>query len=207
MDIDLGRDKVCIDGVELKPQDQKVYLMLNKPAGVLCTCHDDRGRKTVLDIVGGFDERLFPVGRLDYDTEGLLLLTNDGEFAYKCTHPSHELEKTYYAVAADPLDDRTISLLRNGVEIDGQITSKAKVNVLKRSADKTELEITIHEGRNRQIRRMLVAVGSRVVYLKRKAIGRLTIGNLEVGKWRALTEKDFMLLGIFISEDKQDNKK
>ena len=207
IDIDTERDTVCIDGIALRLQDKKVYLMLNKPADVLCTCHDDRGRKTVLDIVKGFDERVFPVGRLDYDTEGLLLLTNDGDFAFRCTHPSHELEKTYYAVAAGALDDNALNLLRNGVEIDGWKTSKAKVNVLKRSVDKTELEITIHEGKNRQIRKMLDAVGCRVLYLQRRAIGRLTLGDLKNGAWRSMTEKDFLLLGIFISEQRKKEKK
>ncbi len=196
-DIDENADTVCVDGKRLNLQRAYVYIMLNKPAGVLCTCHDDRGRKTVLDIVSMPDARLFPVGRLDYDTEGLLLLTNDGDFAFRCTHPSREKDKTYYVRVKGALCAESLKRLENGVEIDGRMTSRAHVSVLERLKDITALSMTIHEGRNRQIKKMFEAVGCRVVYLKRTAIGNLTLGDLPTGQWRRLSDKDFSLLGIF----------
>lgn len=198
MDIDLNEDMVCVDGVRLKPEESKVYIMLNKPAGVLSTCRDDRGRKTVLDIVNGVDERLFPVGRLDYDTEGLLLMTNDGDFAYQYTHPKHEQNKTYYAEVIGDLPSTALSRLEQGVMIDGHTTSKAQIKILNKSADQTKLTITIHEGRNRQVRKMFETVDCHVRYLKRTAVENLTIGSLALGQWRYLTEKDFSLLGIVL---------
>ncbi len=205
MDIDAQKDTVCVDGAKLTPEQKMVYIMLNKPAGVLSTCRDDRGRKTVLDIVNDVDERLFPVGRLDYDTEGLLLMTNDGDFAYQCTHPKHEQDKTYYAEVNGDLTNAALSRLEQGVIIDEQITSKAKIKVLDRPGNITKLTIAIHEGRNRQVRKMFEAVGCRVSYLRRTAVGRLTIGDLALGQWRYLTEKDICLLGIvlFPKTDKQ----
>ncbi len=198
MDIDVQSDTVCVDGAKLQPEQEKIYLMLNKPAGVLCTCHDDRGRKTVLDLVKDVDERLFPVGRLDYNTEGLLLMTNDGDFAFRCTHPSHEQNKTYYAKVTGVLTNETLRRLEQGVELDGRLTSRAKISVLERFGDTVSLTITIHEGRNRQVRRMFEAVGCHVNYLKRTAIGRLTLENLSAGQWKHLAEKDFSLLGIIM---------
>ncbi len=204
VDIDISKDTVCVDGVALVPEQTKVYIMLNKPAGVLSTCRDDRGRKTVLDIVNDVDERLFPVGRLDYDTEGLLLMTNDGDFAYQCTHPKHEQDKTYYAEVSGDLTSAALSRLEKGVVIDERMTSKAKIKVLGKSGNITKLTITIHEGRNRQVRKMFSAVGCQVLYLKRTAVGRLTIGDLALGHWRYLTEKDICLLGfvLFPNTDK-----
>lgn len=198
IDIDQKADTVCVDGVKLELEQTKVYIMLNKPGGVLCSCRDDRGRKTVLDMIDGADERLFPVGRLDYDTEGLLLITNDGDFAYRCTHPSHEHNKTYYAEVKGELTAQTLKRLEQGVEIDGRMTSKAQINVLKRRENITALTMTIHEGRNRQIKKMFESVSCRVLYLKRTAIGELTLGDLGIGQWRHLTEKDFSLLGIIL---------
>jgi len=202
MDIDIKKDEVSVDGVTLRPEHKKVYIMLNKPAGVLSACRDDRGRKTVLDYLNGVDERIFPVGRLDYDTEGLLLLTNDGEFAYQCTHPKHETDKTYYAEVKGHLTSEALSRLEQGVLIDGKMTSKAKIIIINKSANSTKLSIVIHEGRNRQVRKMFEAVGCRVTYLKRTAMGNLNLCDLALGEWRYLTEKDFSLLGIiFISKN------
>ncbi len=205
MDIDEKSDTVCVDGAKLQPESEKIYIMLNKPAGVLCTCHDDRGRKTVLDIVKDVDERLFPVGRLDYNTEGLLLMTNDGDFAFRCTHPSHEQNKTYFAKVKGELTAQTISKLESGIDIDGRMTSEAKVTVLERTGSASSLSITIHEGRNRQVRKMLEAVGCPVFYLKRTAIGQLGLGNLPLGQWRHLTGKDFSLLGIVMFSKSSTN--
>ena len=196
-DIDPDKDEVRLDGQLIQPETRKVYIMLNKPAGTLSTCRDDRGRKTVLSLLDGVDARLFPVGRLDYDTEGLLLLTNDGDFAHQCTHPAHEVEKEYLAVVSGSLEDTEIEALRAGVMLDGMKTYPAKVRVEKRTQRETQLWITIHEGKNRQVRRMIEAVGSSVKYLMRTSEGNLKLGGLDRGKWRYLTDdelKQFMRL-------------
>jgi len=190
MDINPETDTVAVDGTLLSIADKKIYIMLNKPAGVLSTCRDDRGRKTVLDLVGDVGVRLFPVGRLDYDTKGLLLLTNDGDFTYRCTHPRHEVNKTYVAVVHGLLEDHAIRRLENGVVLDGVKTAPAVINVVHREGRETRLEITIHEGRNRQVRRMFETVGCHVMALKRIAFGSLKLGNLPEGSWRYLTEQE-----------------
>ena len=189
-DIDSEKDIVCLDGKQLKAETKKVYIMLNKPSGFISACRDDRGRKTVLSLVSEVEERIFPVGRLDYDTEGLLLLTNDGDFAYRCTHPAHEVEKEYLAIAAGQLSDASIDALRTGIMLDGVRTYPAQVEVKKRTQIETHLSITIHEGRNRQIRRMIEMVGSSVQYLKRISEGSLKLGDLKSGKWRWLTSDE-----------------
>ena len=196
MDINPDTDAVAVDGALLSLADQKVYIMLNKPVGVLSTCHDDRGRRTVLDLVGDAGPRLFPVGRLDYDTEGLLLLTNDGDFAYRCTHPRHEMNKTYSALVHGRLDDMAIRHLQNGVMLDGVKTAPAKIGILKRSGMETEVEITIHEGRNRQVKRMFESVGCHVMALKRIAFGSLALGDLPAGRWRYITEMERKSMNI-----------
>lgn len=195
-DIDLENDTVCIGGTALRPEQDKVYIMLNKPAGYLCSCADDRDRKTVLALVKGTGVRIFPVGRLDYDTEGLLLLTNDGDFAYRYTHPKHEVNKKYFAAVTGTLDDRALQALRSGIVIDGAKTAGAQVDILKTTGGRTELYITIHEGKNRQIKKMFRQVDCRVSYLKRVAIGGLELGSLATGAWRHLTDQDMKLLDI-----------
>jgi 23S rRNA pseudouridine2605 synthase len=187
MDVDPDTDKVAVDGALLSLERKNVYIMLNKPAGVLSTCHDDRGRRTVLDLVGKAEQRLFPVGRLDYDTEGLLLLTNDGAFAYRCTHPKHELDKTYMAVVHGRLDEGAIRHLQNGILLEGVKTAPAKIKILERTESGYRVHITIHEGKNRQVKRMFEAVGCHVMQLKRIAFGKLTLGDLPTGKWRFIT--------------------
>lgn len=195
-DIDENADTVSIDGKVLCRAENKVYIMLNKPKGVLCTCSDDRGRKTVLSLLSNMEERLYPVGRLDYDTEGLLLLTNDGDFAYRCTHPKHELSKTYQAVVRGSLTAQMIEQLRKGVHIGDVITSPASVDIEKTQGDLAWVRIVIHEGRNRQVKRMFESVGCRVEMLRRTAIGGLELGDLETGKWRKLSKKDFERLDL-----------
>lgn len=190
IDINPDMDSVCVDGKQLSPADNKVYIMLNKPKGVLCTCKDDRGRRTVLDIVSDIKERLFPVGRLDYDTEGLILLTNDGDFAYRCTHPKHELKKTYRALIRGNLNQEAIKMLRDGVVIDGQKTAKSQLNILEKRGDLSLVDIIIHEGRNRQVRRMFEAVGCRVEKLTRTMVGKLSLDDLKPGEWRHLSAAD-----------------
>jgi len=182
--------KVEIDGKLISIEKKKRYIMLNKPEGFITTANDQFGRPTVLDLVKGIKERVYPVGRLEYDTSGLLLLTNDGSFAYKLTHPRHEVKKVYIAEVIGIPDEKSLKTFREGIYIDGYKTSPADIRVLEKKNNKSILEITIHEGKNRQVRKMCDAIGHPVVKLKRIAIGKLSLGNLEAGKWRELTKKE-----------------
>jgi 23S rRNA pseudouridine2605 synthase len=184
--IDPARDAVALDGVPVVVRDDLVYYLLNKPAGSVSTASDPEGRATVVDLVPA-TPRVFPVGRLDYDTEGLLLLTNDGELTHLLTHPSFGVVKTYLAeVEGDP-SPATIRALREGVDLDDGPTAPARVSVVQRRDTTTAIELGIHEGRNRQVRRMCEAVGHPVVRLVRTRIGPLRDGSLKPGTWRALT--------------------
>lgn len=187
-------DKVEVDGEEISLVKKKYYIMLNKPAGYVTTASDEFGRKTVFDLTGDIKDRLFPIGRLDADTQGLLLLTNDGDFTYKVSHPSHNIEKVYHAYISGILTRNEADILRRGVEIDGRYTAPAKISVIDAAKNSCIVEVKIHEGRNRQVRKMLDAVGHRVLELKRVAIGNVTIGNLPLGKWRHLTEAEIKIL-------------
>lgn len=193
-DVNPDTDKVAVDGTLLSLHPDNVYIVLNKPAGVLSTCSDDRGRKTVVNLIRGVDQRIFPVGRLDYDTEGLLLLTNDGEFAYKCTHPKHELDKSYEAIVHGRLDDLAVKHLESGIDLDGSKTAPAIIRRISSSETRNHIEITIHEGRNRQIKRMFEAVGCHVMQLKRTRLGRLKLDGIRVGDWRYLSKDEIKLL-------------
>lgn len=184
-------DTVKVDGEVLHRTVKKVYIALNKPVGYVTTVSDQFGRPTVLDLV--FDEihtRIFPVGRLDYDTEGLLLLTNDGDITYKLTHPKHTIFKTYRVVLNDIPNPREIERLKNGVLIDGRKTRPAKLNWLKDNL----IEISISEGRNRQIRKMFESIGYTVVGLKRVSVGNISLGNIPLGRWRHLTPSEIKYL-------------
>jgi len=184
-------DKVELDGKPVSGQKANVYYMLNKPVGYVTTVSDDRGRRTVMELLPKGASRVFPVGRLDYDTSGLLLLTNDGDLAYKLTHPSKETSKTYVATVLGNVTDATLNKLRNGVDIDGFKTSKAGAKLIK-AGDQSVVELIIHEGKNRQVRRMFDAVGHKVVELKRVAIGSLVMGSLKIGKIRELTKDEII---------------
>lgn len=175
-----------IDQVVQKP----TYIMLNKPLGYVTTSKDDKGRLTVQDLVGDVDARLFPIGRLDYNTSGLLLMTNDGDLAYKLTHPKHHIYKTYRARVSGVLSREKIAKLERGVDIGGFVTSRANVKVLKQGERSAIVEIQIYEGKNRQVRKMFAAVGNRVQELERVAIGDLFLGRLMVGHYRKLTQQE-----------------
>ena len=184
---DAAADEICVDGVPLPAASECTYIMLNKPRGFVTTVADDRGRRTVMELVSDCGARVYPVGRLDMDSEGLLLLTNDGELANRLMHPSFEVEKTYRVLVdamGEPLE-RAAERLREPMEIDG-VTVTAKRVAVQNAA----LEITIGEGRNRQIRRMCAAVGLRVQRLTRVEEGGLQLGDLQLGKWRRLTESE-----------------
>ena len=183
-------DVVEVNGNIIESAPKNVYIMLNKPKGYITSVMDDRDRLTVTDLVSDLDVRLFPVGRLDYNTSGMLLMTNDGEFAYQMTHPKHRIEKTYMARVAGAISDQRLVKLRRGVDIGGFITSPAKVKVIKQIGKSTLVEIIIHEGKNRQIRKMFASVGNKVIDLQRVAIGDLQLGHLKEGHYRKLTRQE-----------------
>lgn len=179
-----------IDNVTQKP----VYIMLNKPLGYITSSDDDKGRLTVQDLIKDVDARLFPIGRLDYNTSGMLLMTNDGDMAYKLTHPKHHVYKTYRARVSGVLSNEKVAKLKNGVDIGGFVTSKANVKVIKQGDRSAIVEIQIYEGKNRQVRKMFAAVGNKVQELERVAIGDLYLGRLMVGHYRKLTPKEIEYL-------------
>ena len=183
-------DVVEIDGRVIEPENKKYYIVLNKPKNYVTTVSDDLGRPTVMQLVSDINARIYPVGRLDFDTTGLLIMTNDGEFANILTHPKHVVNKTYIARIDKPLDENQLDRLRNGIDLDGVLTSPAKAENIKRPQKGFEVKITIHEGKNRQVRRMLDAVGANVMRLKRISVGSLTLGNLPEGKWRRLSDAE-----------------
>lgn len=187
-------DVVEVNGRRIQAEEKKVYILLNKPIGYVTTVSDDKERPTVMDLVRDVDARIFPVGRLDYNTSGMLIMTNDGDFAYKLTHPKHELTKTYRARVAGVLSNEKCAKLRKGVDIGGFITSRAKVEVIKGMPRSTVVDITIHEGKNRQVRKMFKAVGNNVQELERIAIGDIRLGRLAVGHYRKLTKEEIEYL-------------
>ena len=188
-------DVVSVDGEKILKAEAKVYYMLNKPKGYVTTVHDQFDRPCVLDLIKSeTTKRVYPAGRLDYNTEGLLILTNDGEFVNKITHPSYNIEKKYIAVINGKLTDVEAEKLRKGVVIDKKKTYPAKVFVSEIFKDKSVVEITISEGRNRQVRKMFEAVGHNVIDLKRVSLGNLTLGNLKTGKIRKLNPNEVQAL-------------
>ena len=192
--VDLQRDSVRLDGQPLRAR-APVYLLLYKPSGYLTTRKDPEGRPTVYDLLGEFSEWVFPVGRLDQDTSGLLLLTNDTQFGERLTNPEHKVPKTYLVKTATRLEDAALEQLRRGVEIGAEPpTLPAEVRRVRDSARRTWLEITITEGRNRQVRRMIEAVGSRVMKLVRIRIGKLEIADLQIGRYRELSRTEVLSL-------------
>jgi len=188
--IDPQRAEITFDGEPIRGKPKRIYLMLNKPAGYVTTVRDERGRPTVMALVSDISERIYPVGRLDLDTEGLLLMTNDGDFAHRILHPSHEIQKTYIAWVEGQPNQREIQRLREGIEIDDGVVASAKINHIGKREGQTQFKVVIHEGRKRQIRRMFHAVGHEVVHLKRIGIGSLTLGQLAIGKYRFLTSAE-----------------
>ena len=192
--VDEDNDVIEFDGVRVKPQKKMIYIMLNKPEGFVTTVSDDKGRDTVMSLVSDIPVRIYPVGRLDYDTEGLLLMTNDGDLTYKITHPKNNVEKTYVAEVSGNISMDTITRLRSGVVVDGVRTSPAKVEVIGATRLGTKLKITIHEGRNRQVRKMFEAVGCLVKRLTRTEEAGLKLGHVPLGSWRKLTEPEINML-------------
>jgi 23S rRNA pseudouridine2605 synthase len=184
-----GTEEIKLKGKSVKLTHKKIHILLNKPVGYISSTKDQFLRKTVVDLVG-INERIYPVGRLDYDTSGLIILTNDGEFANILMHPRYETDKTYRAVIKGKLSGNETRMLENGIDIGGFITTPAKVRIVRSEEIKSIVEITIHEGKNRQVRKMFQAAGHTVVHLKRVAIGEISIEGLEEGKWRYLSKKE-----------------
>lgn len=191
--VESDSDIVTVDGKKVTICEEMVYVMLNKPEGCVTTVKDQFGRKSVLDYVSDIKERIYPVGRLDYDTSGLLLLTNDGDLTYKLTHPKNNVEKTYIAIVDRKPDSEDLERFRKGLIIEGKKTAPAKIEIVKKDR-LTTLNIKIHEGRNRQVRKMCAAIGCNVVRLKRIAEGNLELGNLEKGKYRYLSDEEIRYL-------------
>jgi 23S rRNA pseudouridine2605 synthase len=187
---DAEKDEIRIDGKPLGKAPRRVYIMLYKPRGYVVTRADEKNRRTVMDLLPGVHENVYPVGRLDLNSEGLLLLTNDGDFAYRVMHPSNEVKKTYHVWVRTSDATETAALLLHPIQLDGRMIQPAKVHILKQEPEESVLEITIQEGRNRQIRRMCEHIGVQVTRLKRMSEGRLAIGSLRPGQWRYLSERE-----------------
>lgn len=188
-------DEVEVDGKLLTVSETEyAYYIMNKPKGVICTVSDDRGRKTVLDLMPEDAGRVFPVGRLDYATEGLLILTNDGELSNLLTHPANEIPKTYLATIEGTLTEKDLNPIRSGVELDGVLTKKCKAHIVETNKAYTKVEVVITEGRNRQVRRMFEAIGKSVSLLRRIKIGQLGLKGLDRGQVRRLTQEEINYL-------------
>lgn len=192
--IDPNKDVVEYKGKNIKADSKKVYIMLNKPEGYVTTAKDQFGRPTVLDLIKDVKERVVPVGRLDYDTSGMLILTNDGDVVYKLTHPKNEINKVYEAKLFGVPDSNTINLFRDGITIEGKKTRPAKIELLRVDGRFSWCNITIHEGRNRQVRKMCQAARHPVATLRRVAEGEIYLGDLKKGSWRYLTNKEIRYL-------------
>ena len=195
--LDETKDEVTFDGKKVKPEENKRYIILNKPKGYITSMSDQFDRPDITSLISDIKERVYPIGRLDYDTEGLLLLTNDGEFANAVAHPKKNIDKVYIARIKGLFTEETADKLRSGVTIDGKMTSPAKVTILKSEGNHSEVRVTIHEGRNRQVRKMFEAVSCRVLDLRRTAIGGFMLGNLQKGTWRDFTEAEKKLVGKY----------
>ncbi|MDR2486964.1 MAG: rRNA pseudouridine synthase [Clostridiales Family XIII bacterium] len=183
-------DRVEVSGHPLRLETHKVYIALHKPKGFISTVRDQADRPTVMDLIGDISERVFPVGRLDEDTSGLLLMTNDGAFAQRVTHPGHEVYKTYRARVQGVFSNERAAKLRKGVDIGGFVTSPAKVEIIRQGTNGSLVEIRIREGKNRQVRKMFAAVGNKVLELQRTAIGDVRLGSLKAGHYRKLKREE-----------------
>lgn len=186
-------DVVELDGKVIKPEENMVYIMVNKPTEIITSAKDQFDRKTVLDIVN-VKERVYPVGRLDYDTSGLLILTNDGDITNRMTHPSHEVNKVYAAEIIGVPTKEEMDSFEKGLKIEDYITSPARIRIIESKRDMALIEVTIHEGKNRQVRKMCEAIGHPVINLKRIAFGKLKLGKLKPGEWRNLSESEIEYL-------------
>jgi pseudouridine synthase len=187
-----GKDKVLVDGHEIPAPKGRVYLMLNKPFGYISALNDPQGRPVVTELLNDIEERVYPVGRLDFDTLGLLLLTNDGDWANQMMHPRYKIPRTYKVTLAGEIREPDLEKLRSGVDLDDGFSGPARVTLIKRGPDRSLLRMTIHMGRSRVVRRMMSAVGHDVIQLIRIGFGPLALGDLKVGSYRHLSESELM---------------
>lgn len=192
--VDPKIDKVKVNDKLIRLEHTKVYVVLNKPVGYVSTMSDEKDRNIVTDLIEGIDERIYPVGRLDADTTGLLLLTNDGDMAFKITHPKNEIVKRYIAIVEGVPNRFELEKFRRGLMVDGKPTAEAFIKIAKRYEEDSILEIGIHEGRNRQVKKMCEMINHPVKKLKRIAIGDIEIGGLETGSWRHLDDEELKYL-------------
>jgi pseudouridine synthase len=181
-----GSDLIEVDGKEISKPSERLYLILNKPFGYICSLNDPEGRPIVSDLLNDIPQRVYPVGRLDFDTLGLLLLTNDGEWAYRLAHPKYHVSRTYKATVAGRIADEVIDILKKGVKLEDGPSGRSKVTLITRNERQSVVRITIARGKTRQVRRMLEAVGYKVVHLIRIGLGKLKLGDLKVGEYRHL---------------------
>ena len=186
-------DEVYVEGKKVVVQKYEYYI-LNKPKGYICSVSDDRGRKTVKELMPSNVGRIYPVGRLDYDSEGLLIMTSDGELAQKLTHPSNEVPKTYLVKVEGTVTESDLNPIRSGIEVDGYLTKKCKAHIVETNKNFTKIHITITEGKNREVRKMFAAIGKEVQLLKRIKIGDLTLRGLDRGAWRKLNAQEIEYL-------------
>lgn len=192
--VDPDAQDIECDGIHVAVREKKIYILLHKPAGFLSTVNDPQGRPIVTDLLPQVKERVYPVGRLDLDTEGALLLSNDGELAQKILHPSHEVNKTYVAKVKGKPNTKKLAALSRGITLEGRKTWPADIEVLQTEPQATTIKIIIHEGRKRQVRKMFDAVGHPVLQLKRTAYGQLELGDLRPGKYRFLSPEDIKMI-------------
>ena len=204
--VDPKRDSVVVSGKKVVKSKKNTYIMLHKPRGFITTLSDEMGRKCVAQLVEDVGTRVYPVGRLDRDSEGLLLLTDDGEFANALTHPTHHVPKTYRVTIRPSISEEQITKLMTGIEIDGRMTMPSEVRVIQKQEGRVVLEIIIYEGRNRQIRKMCDALGLEVARLKRTQIGSVKLGMLKQGDWRNLTDEEVHKLTVAASLDRKSQK-
>lgn len=194
MDISEENDTVLVDDNKVELVNNFTYILFNKPKGCVCTVKDDRGRKTIMDYINCGEKRIFPVGRLDYDSEGMLILTNDGDLAFRLTHPKNEITKTYQVRFEGTINETELRELRNGVMIDDVKTNHASIKVLEVVDKVTKLEVTISEGRNHHIKKMFDTVGKNIIFIKRVAIGDMRLGGMGRGTFRNLTDEEVYYL-------------
>lgn len=192
--IDPDNDIVSFDNKIIKQEEKKVYYLLNKPVGYVTTAKDQFNRPNVVDIISNEKNRIYPVGRLDYNTSGLLILTNDGDLTNKITHPANHVEKTYLVKCKGTVSKQGLERLKNGIDIGGYVTQKANVEIIKTDGRNTSAKITISEGKNRQIRKMFDAIGNPVIDLKRISIGKIKVDGIEIGKYREMTDEELRYL-------------
>lgn len=194
VDVNEENDSVSVEGVKISLPSNYTYIVFNKPKGCVTTAKDDKGRKTIFDFIN-INKRLFPVGRLDYDSEGMLILTNDGDLSFRLTHPSNEIPKTYSVKIEGEILESDIAKLRGTVSLPGGgVSHHARIRKIEEKNGFTKLEVTIYEGKNRQIRKMFESVGKNVVFLKRTAIGDFRLGGISRGSWRYLSEDEIYYL-------------